>query len=134
MGFWNSIIGWSMIRFVDTLDEADVMIYNTGHSRCRPSPAGAMCVLAAVGHMKDPASGRMYSAMGVYTSHYKTPDRLRDTTILHEFGHVLGLDHDNDDLDSLMYPRMSNVIRQRLSVIDGKVIRTLYGGRVVLTH
>jgi hypothetical protein len=52
----------------------------------------------------------------------------RNAVMLHELGHVLGLDHDDDNLGSIMYSKLGGrIVPGEVTVADADRLRKVYG-------
>lgn len=117
----NNQIGCEILRFTPNLgsDAADVLIETDGALGTSLTSSGGITSHTQISEVGMQAH---VSIMGVTDPHY----RVR--VLVHELGHVLGLDHD-DFKASIMYPTMTitaNMQLTRFTNHDRNLLREIY--------
>jgi predicted Zn-dependent protease len=111
---WNKELGFPVFKVVRWLHapmaQADVFVVPGGtHPR----------YLGVTGWRKHRLTKKLQSIVVLYNN-------SGVDTLIHELGHVLGLDHDPEDPRSIMYPNNSRAL-PRIQTQDLKILRRLYG-------
>jgi predicted Zn-dependent protease len=110
---FNEQVGFTMFAFEVSNSDPDVIVVADG-----PNMAAARAKHATI-------DGRHYGAVLVYNG---LELRDRSDIILHELGHIVGLKHDHENRNSLMFPSTATRVAT-LEKQDVRALRSIYLGR-----
>lgn len=104
---WNDWMGWKVFTLTQDIENADVLVKDEGDGG---NTNGFTMWLRM--------NGKLVSFVGLH-------DNGQIETMVHEFGHVLGLAHDPDNPRSIMYPYSSVRYMPQLEPQDYAILRKL---------
>lgn len=101
---WNGWLGFDLLRFTPTSEDADIYVMSMQPNSLYAGLTGVY------------PNGKRAIALAT----------LRPAVVVHEFGHALGLDHDEDNKRSVMYPSTQDTVLPWLEERDRLVLRRHY--------